>query len=313
MSMTLTSALEFKANWLSSLLDWLESLLWHDEYNVDTKSEVYYVFKAYPASLKPSQKADWAKIQARVVNPFVGGDAYHYLSANGVAIWTTAGSFQGLPETAAQGVLADGMHRVTGENFAYEQHWAAGEMTACHVLTEKATDAVAMSEEQRGYWARHRNIDRWLKKPITWAMLAGVVFGVMIAWQAGSFVSLAVQGNQLDSDIVKLEDLVGDRLDEQARLQNDQQFIGRAQSWQSEAGYLPQALAEVLSELGESSKWQINLLEWQLKELKVELQMANLNIAELVTKLEQSPLFERVAIRPHANEDTWILEVVAGE
>ncbi|NVK55273.1 MAG: hypothetical protein HWE26_06635 [Alteromonadaceae bacterium] len=313
MSKTLTSALEFKTKWLSPLLDWLESLLWHDEYNVDTKSEVYYVFKAYPASLKPSQKADWAKIQARVVNPFVGGDTYYFLSANGVAIWTTAGNFIGLPETAAQDVLADGTHHVSSDHFVYEQHWSAGEMTTCCVLNDKVNDAIALREEPRGYWARHRNIDRWLKKPVTWVMLAGVVFGVLIAWQAGSFVSLALQENQLDQDIAKLEELVGDRLDEQARLQNNQQFISGSLSWQSEVGYLPQALAGVLSELGESRKWQINLIEWQLNVLRVELQMANLNIAELVTKLEQSPLFERVAIRPHANEDTWILEVVAGE
>ncbi len=312
--MTSTFAPNLKFSWLEPSLNKLEAILWQDEYNVDIESETYYVFKTFPASLKSKQRADWAKVQARVLNPFVGGDVYYFITSEGVAIWTTPGHFKGVPETAAQQSLSDGTHLVKGEHYCYQQDWIAGNMVACQVLIDPPSqNSISLQPEGYQYWARHRKIDLWLKEAWSWGLICTFLFGIALCWQGGSFVSLTIQGHQLDSQINELESRVGERLDEQAKLRNNQQFVSGVRGWQSETGYLPQTLAGVLLELNSSENWSVNLLEWQLRALKLELQMADLDITDLVTKLEQNPLFEKVAIRPHARKNTWVLEVIASE
>jgi len=312
--MTSTFAPKLKFSWLEPILNKLEALLWQDESSVDIESETYYEFKTFPASLKLKQRSDWAKVQTRILNPFVNGDVYYFVASKGVAIWCTSGRFSGLPETAAQQALTDGEHIVKGQHFCYQQEWIAGNMVACHTLTELPSDTrLSQLSDDKRFWARHRKIDLWLQQPLSWAMIATFWFGLVLCWQAGSFLSLTFQGHSLDTQIAELESGVAERLDEQAKLRDNQLFVSGVRGWQSETGYLPQVLAGVLKELDSTDDWVVNLLEWQVNGLKLELQMADLDITDLVTRLEQNALFERVAIRPHARKDTWVLEVDASE
>lgn len=298
---------------LTYWLDRIETWLWQEKAEIDTVSESFYTFKPYPASLKAHQRAEWADVQTRMLTPFVNGDTYHFLGKNGVSIWANQSAFKGIPETAAQRSLEDGTSYVKTSAFYYYQRWQDGQMLECITLDNVTSDVevLELSREPFTFWARRRRLDGLMKKPAMWAGGVGFIFVIMLCWQVGGYISLKIQSNSTEAEIAELEQKVGDKLRKQADLKTSQNFVQGVNKWQREGGGLPQVLAHVFSELGKTQNWDVALIEWQLNVLRIEMKIIDVNIAELVARLERSNNFERVSIRPNSNDGEWILEVVS--
>jgi hypothetical protein len=297
-----------------NILTLIDQFIWPAAAAVDTHSKVFFVFKAYPKQLKRNQIEQWALLQCSSLSPFVGGAHYAYLSKAGLHLWMAQGEFNGVPETAMQTILPDGSHSVAGATHHYQQTWRDGLLISCFCVEQAdlqttTTDAsVSIQLDKRAPWAVTRQIDQQLKKPSTWLALALFISLCGGIWQISGYLTLSMQQRNAELQIVELQDSLGDKLAQQSQLQTQQQGLLMLQNWHGEFGFLPATFATVASKINLQGEWQANAIAWQDGILTIEISSTKLDIATLVTELEQAESLHQINIRPHAKDNTWVLE-----
>lgn len=307
MTLTLLPSLN-NTVWLQTTLNYLESIISNEALTIDYQARAYYVFKPFPASLKPSQREEWASVQVKMLSPFNNGDSYLFVTPQGVAIWSSQTAFEGLPETAVQSQLADGEHYVKGREYFYRQVWNNNVMVECHIVAPVSGQAVDITEPVLS-WAKTRKIDELIQAPLFWGGSVGIVFALFLLLQLGGYLSLSIQGYRIDSQIQSMEQKVGNSMELQQGLRSQQQLIDNLSSWTYGNGLLPQSFARALASINKIDTWDVGAIEWQDSVIVIELSAANLELSELVAELESVNEFERVSIRPHTKENTWLLEL----
>jgi hypothetical protein len=295
-----------------NMLTVIDQFIWPASEAIDTHSKTFFVFKPYPKQLKRKQIPQWALLQCTTLSPFVGGQHYSYLSKAGLHLWICQGEFNGVPETAMQNAPPDGNHRVASATQHYQQTWRDGLLTGCFAVDPAEVPdtgvALPLHINKRAPWAVTRKIDQQLKKPSTWLAITLFISLCAGMWHMSGYLTLTLQQNNAEQQISELQDSLGEQLARQSQLQNQQQGLLALQSWHSEFAFLPETFAAVASKISLQGQWQANAIAWQNRTLTLEVSSAKLDIASLVTELEQSPSLSNINIRPHANDNTWILE-----
>ena len=282
---------------------------------VDTNTKIFFVFKPYPKQLKRKQIEQWALLQCTSLSPFIGGQHYQYLSKAGLHLWICQDKFYGVPETAMQNTLPDGNHLVAGITHWYQQTWRNGLLINCFCIdrTEITPDimetVLQLPYDKAASWAVTREIDKQLKKPSIWLAITLFISLCASIWQISSKLTSSIQNSRAEEKIVELQDSLGEQLARQSQLQNQQQGLMTLQNWHNEFGFLPETFAAVAQKMNLQGEWQANAIAWQNGTLAIEIYSTALEIAILVAALEQSESLQKINIRPHANNNTWILEV----
>lgn len=294
---------------LNTLLNAADHFIWPQTKAVDTQSKLFFVYKAYPKQLKRSQVGQWASLQSHALSPFINGQHYQYLSATGLHLWFSQNTLNGIPETAMQVSLKDGVHVVTGAQYIYQQTWRNNTLVNCTSVTSTA-DAVPelLLINKRDPWAVARKIDNYLKRPSTWLGLSTFIGVCATVWFIAAYVTLGVQRHNAEQHIEALQTSLGEKLAEQAKLQNQQQNLLTLQNWHNEFGFLPESFAAVVEKISLQGNWKANSISWQNRLLSIELSAKNLDIAKLVAELESVPRLAQINIRPHLAENTWVIE-----
>jgi hypothetical protein len=297
-------------------LDRLDGLIYKGKTMCDGNCSTFYTFKPYPKSLKASQIDEWARLQCRVLSPFVDGDQYHYLHPKGLCFWSSMAALEGVPETAMQQLLSDGEHIAKGLSSFYRQRWQNGVLISCELV-----DNLSSSEQQTATqlsllstgWARTRNIDPWLSAPVTWAVLAIAIASIIGLGLFAGYLTMQVQLSSLSEQQASIEQKLGDKLTQQNELQQLNAVETNLVQWQYANGLLPQALAALVDVATSQVEWETTLILWQDRTLTVELMTEQLDIAKLVTELEASKSFSNVSVRPSSRANTWQIEVTVND
>jgi hypothetical protein len=293
--------------WLNAV----DRFIWKSEQSVDTLSNYFFVFKAFPKDLKGKQRVQWAELQAQTLSPFSNSSQYNYLSDVGLHLWVNQGSAKGVPETAIQQSLPDGEHHIQGEEHQYKQTWLDGLMHKCFTISENISSQQKKFDlkiSRHSPWAVKRKIDQHLLQPATWVGLCAFVFTCALVWLGAASLTLHLQESNAEQQINQLEISLGQQLAEQSRFQHKQQTLLLLKNWHNEHGFLPESLGAVAAKLNLQGEWKANTISWQNHTLAIELLATNLDIAALIGELENIDMLEQVNIRPHAANDTWILE-----
>jgi hypothetical protein len=123
-----------------------------------------------------------------------------------------------------------------------------------------------------------------------------------------AYVTLNVQRHNAEQNITALQESLGEKLAEQAKLQNQQQNLLTLQNWHREFGFLPESFAAIVEKISLQGDWKANSVSWQNRLLTLELTAQNIDIAKLVAELESVPRLAQINIRPHLAENTWVIE-----
>lgn len=293
-------------------LTWLNQLIWPSEQEIDPCTKAFYVFKAYPKELKNNQMQAWAKLQRHSLSPFVAGEVYQYLSKAGLHLWISQGKFSGIPETAIQTVLPDGNYTLAGSTHLYQQSWQNGLLVSCFTIENKSAEGteptLPLKIEKRSPWGVPRKIDEKLKLPSTWLGLTLFLSLCVSFWFGTAYLTATIQQSSAETHISQLESSLGEKLAMQNQLQNKQQGLSLLQNWQQEFAFLPETFAQVAKKLSLEGTWKANSVSWQNRTISIELMAEDLDIAKLVNNLESLEDLSKINIRPHASENTWILE-----
>jgi hypothetical protein len=296
-----------------NMLARVDQFIWPAAKTLDIESKSFFVFKPYPKQLRRNQIEQWASLQCTALSPFVNGDSYHYLSKAGLHLWVCQNRFHGIPETAMQMVLADGEHVIAGKNMRYHQTWHSGLLIACDTVPNDAIEKTLNAAEplridKRKPWAVNRQIEQQLKMPSVWLAIVCFVSLCVAVWQGAAYATLSVQQMNAGKDISELQDTLGEQLAQQSQLQSQQEGLLLLQRWHSKFGFLPETLAALASKINQQGEWEANVITWQNRTMTLEISASNLDIASLVNELEQSRSLTQINIRPHAKENTWVLE-----
>jgi hypothetical protein len=294
---------------LDKVLSAADHFIWPTTNIIDCQSKTFFVYKPYPKQIKRNQIKQWAKLQSHSLSPFTNGDHYQYLSARGLHLWFSQDIFSGVPETAMQVSLNDGDSIVKGALHVYQQTWSDGTLINCITLssnTDKTT--IPLEIDQRNPWALPRKIDNQLKKPTTWLGLSAFIGLCATVWFVAAYVTLNVQRHNAEQNITALQESLGEKLAEQAKLQNQQQNLLTLQNWHREFGFLPESFAAIVEKISLQGDWKANSVSWQNRLLTLELTAQNIDIAKLVAELESVPRLAQINIRPHLAENTWVIE-----
>lgn len=296
---------------LNTLLNAADHFIWPQKQVVDTQSKLFFVYKPYPKQLKRNQITQWATLQSHALSPFTNGHHYQYLSATGLHLWFSQSALTGTPETAMQVSLEDGVHLVKGTQFTYQQTWRNNILVNCTTVNSN-TDAatIPLTINKRDPWAISRKIDNHLKRPSTWLGLSAFIGLCATVWFAAAYITLSIQRHNAEQHIEALQTSLGEKLSQQANLQNQQQNLLTLQNWHSEFSFLPESFAAVVEKISLQGTWNANSISWQNRLLSIELSAPNLDIAKLVAELESVPRLAQINIRPHLAENTWVLEAV---
>jgi hypothetical protein len=298
-----------------NILTLIDQFIWPAAADIDTHSRTFFVFKPYPQHIKRKQIQQWASLQCSALSPFIGGEHYGYLSKAGLHLWICQDSFHGVPETAVQNILPNGSHMVAGATHHYQQTWQGGLLISCFCIEQtdlqaaKADTSIALQINKRAPWAVTRKIDQQLQKQSTWLAITLFISLCGGIWQLSGYLTLSMQLANATQQIAELQEALGEKLATQSQLQNQQRGLSVLQNWHAEFGFLPETFAAVASKINLQGEWQANTIAWQNRTLTVEVSSKKLNIATLVTELEQAATLSNINIRPHLNDNTWILEV----
>lgn len=298
--------------WFSKILDAAEKFFWQDELASDEATNTIYMFKRYPEGLKGSNLDNWVSLQERHLNPFQQGDVYSFRSGNGLGLWFSKSELRGLPETAAQAVLTDGVHLVKCANLFYKQHWQRKEMLSCEIISQdqiSTAEIIRLSQTPSKPWAYERKIDKAIKTPVFWAMILTCFFLLFFSYFTGAYIANTFNASSLEEEEIRIQDELGDKLALQDRQQKAKSMLGGMRDWASANGNLPMVLSIVIGEVLQQSPWYADAFDWQGNKLTVVLRTSSLDIAVLVSNIEKTGQFENVSIRPNNRPNTWNLEV----
>jgi len=298
--------------YLDQALSAVDHFLWPTSNNIDTQTKTFFVYKAYPKQIKRSQIKQWAKLQSHSLSPFTSGQHYQFLSATGLHLWFSQDTFSGIPETAMQVSLKDGTYVVQGSQYFYQQTWRDGALIHCITLSSHSDKtAIPLETNQRHPWAVPRKIDKQLKLPATWLSLSAFIGLCATVWFVAAYITLSVQRHNAEQNIAALQDSLGAKLAEQAKLQNQQQNLLTLQNWHKEFGFLPESFTAIAEKISLQGPWKANSISWQNRLVSLELTAQNIDIAKLVAELESVPRLAQINIRPHLAENTWVIEASA--
>lgn len=294
---------------VDKLLNATDRFIWPITNVVDSQTKTFFVYKPYPKQLKRSQIKQWAELQSHSLSPFTNGQHYQYLSAIGLHLWFSQDTFTGIPETALQIGLSDGVHTVSSSNYVYRQTWENGTLVNCITLGSNVNStSIPLNINQLNPWAVPRKIDKQLKKPATWLGLTAFIGLCATLWFIAAYTTLGLQRHRAEQQIAELQESLGPKLAEQAKLQNQQQNLLTLQNWHNEFAFLPEAYAAVAEKINLQGTWKTNTINWQNRILSVELSAQNLDIAKLVAELESVTSLGQINIRPHLTDNTWVIE-----
>lgn len=295
-------------------LDRLNNVFFSGNAAYDSEREVFYTFKPYPQSLKSTQIDDWAELQCKVLVPFINGDYYCFLHSKGLCFWSSMTPLKGLPETAMQPALPDGIHLCKGASHFYRQSWKNGVMQVCETIPQdESSTGIINLEVGQGAWARKRQIDKWLGEPVTWALasVACTLF-VGLALITG-YLSMQAQLSSLAEQQNNIEQKLGDKLAMQNELQSLIRAENQLREWQYSNGLLPPNLALLIEVVTDQVEWQATSILWQERSLTAEINATELDLARLVTDLEATGAFSDVSVRPGSRLNGWQIEVILND
>lgn len=301
------------STWVSKFLDLVEGTFWSEESSIDCSTNIIFLSKPYPAGLRGSNLENWIDLQKRHLNPFDNGETHTFKGASNLYLWFSKNELQGIPETALQAPLSDGLHFVKGKNFIYRQRWKGKEMLKCETLSflpegEHFVSLDARQERGRA-WAHQRKIDQLSVTPVFWTFVATVFFLMVFAYLGGAKVANIKTSSDLQSEEISIQEKLGDKLALQDRLQRAEAVKNGIEEWSKAKGSLTTSMAIVIDNVIEQTSWHVDAIDWQGHKLTVVLRTSELDIAELVASLERTHAFETVSIRPNTRAGTWNLEV----
>lgn len=299
---------------VSKILDSLENLFWRDELDIDTETSTVFLFKAYPSGLKGVNLDNWIALQKRHLNPFLQGYTYSFNGSSGLSLWFSKSPLNGMPETALQPPLEDGVHYVKGELVSYKQRWSKGEMLQCETLIDKLPANIRHIELKNVYnankaWAYQRQIDKLVVQPWFWLAAISVVFFVWLSHVGGGKMANVISQSSLEKEEERIQEELGDKLALQDRLQRATAINTGLSNWSQMNGNLPSTLSIVIDKVLAQSTWSADAIDWQANKLTIVLRTNELDIALLVSSIEGTGKFENVSIRPNNRANVWNLEV----
>lgn len=303
-------------DWLDRVLDYIESVFWQEQTKTDNTTPIFYVYKAYPSSLNGKRLESWIKLQEKVLSPYKNGDCHSVNLKKGVALWMSNTSLVGIPETAKQQALPDGTFFVRGDTFMYRQEWKGGVMTACETLSLRSLndDTILLSDRtSKNAWAQSRHVDEFIKKPIFGFFVLAFLTFIFSVWLGTAYITQSLAVSNLNSEMHSLEASVGDTLATRDTFQKNALQIQQLTNWKNELADLPSILAVVVVEVEKQTPWVAGKIQWQNRALKITLFSNELEITSLVKNLEETGLFDSVAIRPQDKAGLWTLEVVVSD
>lgn len=297
---------------MQNVLDKLDKRFFKQAMNVDGETFSFYTFKAYPKTLSKQVRGDWARIQAKALSPYEKGEVQYYLCDSGVAIWACANKFNGVPETRAQYRMSDGSYIVKGKMHSYKQVWTNGVLSQCYILESNNQCDVALDTYDNP-WAVERQIDAILASPKFWAGVTGVVLATVFIWFLVAQTTIFASVSVLEEEIAESEQAMGDVLAQQVELQGKADVLELLNQWRYRFLPFQVVVGEVVKSVSKQTVWNADSIEWQSNTLVTELSSSDIDIASLVQVLENNVLIDKAAVRPHARENTWVLEVTFNE
>ena len=285
----------------------LERLVTSDSFEPDSVSAPFYQFKPYPGGIKRSEIDNWVILQRKLLNPYQSLHCYHHTSAKGLHLWYAQEALKGIPETALQQPLENGEHTVKGQQHCYYQQWQHGVMTAC-MQTSNSTPSVHIKVNNRVAWAKIRPLKTHIRRPLMWSWLLGFMFICVCVWVVSARISLSVQLAHLEENIANKSDTLGNKLLKESALRDTRVALDFFPVWQNEHGYFPAAFGLIAESLLANGTFTPNNIRWQNKKLELEFKSTNMNLTALVASLEDNSAFVNVSLRPHNDDNTWMLE-----
>jgi hypothetical protein len=297
-------------SYLDGLLSAINDLVWPSCQSIDAETATFYLFKPFPTGLKRQEVEKWAELQSRTLSPFTKGDAFSYLSRQGLHLWITAGQFCGVPETANQSPLSDGQHYIKGQHQSYLQQWSSEIMLSCEPAEINADEASPQPSaiNTSKPWALPREIDKRLQNPTSWLVVCGFVSLCAITWAASGYMTLSLQEYYSQQQSVTLSQEIGPKLAQQQALNNNILTLNGLKNWHTEFGFFPESFAAISEKLSHQGSWRANSILWQERRLELEFVANEIDLTTLVGELESVNILSQVNIRPHNAKDTWILE-----
>lgn len=295
----------------TSILYAIGQLISPDSYTCDSNTHAFFQFKPFPTGLRRSEINDWVNLQLTLLNPFDNGDVYHFVSSGGIHAWFAKNNFTGIPETALQQSLKDGSHTVMGTKYAYRQKWQNGYLISCYDIssTGKPQNSVDINISPRLSWAKKNPLNEQLRSPLTWAGLSLFLFFCVCVWATTAHISFILQEANLEKKIKLKSDTLGQKLVKESIKREAIATLNTLSEWKNEFHFLPEAYGMVAESLLENGDFQPNNLRWQNKNLELEFVSEGIDLPKLVESLESSDSFSKVSVRPHNDNNTWILEV----
>ncbi|MBO1254144.1 hypothetical protein J3L16_00435 [Alteromonas sp. 5E99-2] len=292
------------------ILLFIDAAFWPNDHKADSSTYTFFQYKGFPAELKRSEVNHWAALQAKLLNPFKSSHSYFFISTHGVHIWFSKTEINGIPETALQNTLKDGTHLLKGEQFLYKQQWQDGVMTSCIVTPmEHDSSSTAHIDISNLHWATRRKIDKVIASPFSWACVVAFLFSMVLTWVLISSVSYGVQRSSLENKINNASSALNSKLNQESQVRATIQALTALPAWRKEYGSFPEAYGIVASSLLKNGSFSPNNIRWQNAVFELEFQSDDMNLPDLVSSLESSDEVENVNVRPHNNENTWVLEV----
>ncbi|MFC3121949.1 hypothetical protein [Agaribacter flavus] len=295
-------------NVVGSLLDKIEPLLSENKIEIDDTSHFFYVFKKYPNNLSRSELNKWRTLQQEVLSPFKESKIYRFDSKLGIHLWYTKSDYNGIPETALQKPLNNGEHVVKSIHFAYRQHWQDGILASCIALHESPENACKINTSVSG-WAIQKRAKKVLTAPLTWFKAVLLLLILFTITMTSAWLTHYYQLTSITAENEVLADAVSPKLLKREKLVNAIQTLETVGDWQNEFFELPVALGMAINELNSSSNIKINRWQWQNKMLIIEFSSEDTDITRLVERTQQIENVDGANIKPHNDEDTWLLEI----
>lgn len=301
------------STFITRILLFIDTALWPNDHKADSSTYTFYQYKAFPSELKRSEIERWVTLQVKLLNPFQTSHYYTFVSSYGVHIWFSKTELNGIPETALQNKLKDGSHSVTSRQFSYKQIWQNGVMTSCVVLPNKPSNDDVNSKSTIDFlgtaWATQRKIDNVITSPFSWACAASFIFLMVVIWVSISHISYSVQNSQLENSVNKTSSALSDKLSQESQLRDSIKVLETLPVWRNEFSSFPEVYGLIANSLLTNGVFTPNNIRWQNKSFELEFQSDNINLPNLISSLESNSVVQSVNIRPHNDENTWIIEV----
>ena len=275
----------------------------------DDDSELYYVYIPYPDVLPKNKRSKWTTNEKKRNAPFQSYDCYQFSSNQGAHFWYSETRFSGIPYTALIIPESSNTPVITTKNWTYFLTWDNGVLIEC-IQAER--DAENSDEKDRyvGFkgWAAPAPLQHFNITPAKTAFAMMIVFSLFFAWQAGRVLSYQVAASSLSDDIASLNSQISEKLPELDKYKSRIDWINKKNNWEGEHGLPEIAIATVLKSLPAMEKVVVESIVWETKRITLEIIGEEVELASLVSVLENNVNTESAQVRPHQKANTWVIE-----